>query len=165
MAEGRKTIWLSLWPTVFLSSKSALIATCNCLEPLASGEARVEVVPEFDVRLVLFPAEKDFLAADDGREIHQSALQILDENPPALEFGEHSLHVRQRANPVVDCLAADVTPLLRQAAQALVKTLQVPAQAVQPLQPPADLRQQRARLLAGVMFGVLPGHGLSEDDG
>src|SRR5690349_12281219 len=64
-------------------------------KPLTPGVTGVEVVPELDVVLVLFPAEKYFTTADDGREINQTAIEILDLNfafgefmKRALEFGE-----------------------------------------------------------------------------
>ena len=48
------------------------------LEAFAAGVAGVEVVPEFDVFLILFPAEKDFFAADDGGEIQEAAVDVFD---------------------------------------------------------------------------------------
>ena len=47
-------------------------------------------MPEFDLVLVGFPAEKNFLAAHDGRKINQPARQIFQKNPAALKFGEHA---------------------------------------------------------------------------
>src|ERR1039458_5328952 len=73
----------------------------RALQPFAPAEAGVEVMPEFDVFLVLFPAKKNLFAPHDGGKINQAALQILDENPAALKFGQNLLHVRERANPVV----------------------------------------------------------------
>src|SRR5208283_3077242 len=124
----------------------------QALQPLATAEAGVEVVPEFDIFLVLFPAEENLFAAQDGGKINQAALQILDENPAALKFGKNLLHVRERANPVVHRFAADVIPPLRQTAQAFVEAFQFPPQPVELLQPFANLRQKRARFVAGVMF-------------
>src|ERR1017187_7673834 len=61
------------------------------LQPFAPAEAGVEVVPEFDVFLVLFPAKKNLFAPHDGGKINQAALQILDENPAALKLDRKSV--------------------------------------------------------------------------
>ena len=87
-----------------------------------------------------------------------------DENLAALEFGERRLHVRQRADPIVDRLAADVVALPRQTAQALFTAAQILAQPVQLFQPLADLWEERVRLLAGVMFFKLMFHRQNDPD-
>jgi len=46
----------------------------------------------------LFPAQKYFPAADDGREVNQAAFDILDLDLPLLEFGQNLLHLRQLAS-------------------------------------------------------------------
>src|ERR1039457_4406646 len=61
----------------------------QALQPFAPAEAGIEVVPEFDVFLVLFPAKKNLFAPHDGGKINQTALQILDENPAALKFSQN----------------------------------------------------------------------------
>ena len=42
----------------------------QALQPFAPAEAGVEVVPEFDVFLVLFPAKKNLFAPHDGGKIN-----------------------------------------------------------------------------------------------
>ena len=36
----------------------------------------MQIVPELDVLLVLFPAKEDFLAVEDGRKINQAAVEV-----------------------------------------------------------------------------------------
>ena len=53
--------------------------------PLAPGVSGVEVVPEFDV-LVLLPAQEHLVPIDDRRKIEQPPIQILDLDFPGFEF-------------------------------------------------------------------------------
>src|SRR6267143_3822094 len=124
------------------------------LQSLAPAVAGVEVVPEFDVFLVLFPAQENFLAADDGWEIQQAAFQVLDHDLALLKLPQYLLSVGERANPVVDEFAAHVVAGIHQAAEALVKSLQFATQMIQLLQPLAHLRQKGFGLLARVMLFV-----------
>jgi hypothetical protein len=64
---------------------------------------------------------------------------------------------------VVDGVTADVVPLPRQPAQTLFTPMQIFAQPVQLFQPLADLRQQRVRLVAGVVLFKLVFH--QQNDG
>ncbi len=56
-------------------------------EPFASAVAGFQIVPEFHLVRVGFPAQENLLAADERRKIHQAARTILDENLPPLELG------------------------------------------------------------------------------
>jgi hypothetical protein len=55
-------------------------------EPFASAVAGFQIVPEFDVLLVLFPAQKNFPAVAQGGEIQQAAAEVLDLNLPPAEL-------------------------------------------------------------------------------
>src|SRR5690348_8184977 len=90
------------------------------LQPLSSGVARVEVMPELDVVLVLFPAEKNFPAADDGGKIHQSAVDVLDLNFALLKFIHQPPKIRDGPGPAVDQIAAGVASRFHERTQALV---------------------------------------------
>jgi hypothetical protein len=109
-------------------------------------------VPEFHVLLILFPAKEDLLAADNSREINQPAFQIFDEDLTTLKFGEYFLQIREGSDLFVYCLTAGVTALFHQRFQALFEAVQDMPKLSQALQPGADLRQQRPRFVARVMF-------------
>ena len=57
-------------------------------------------------------------------KIHQPAFQVLDENLAVLKFRQNLLHVRQRADLVIDRLAAGVVALLHQRAEAFFMAFQ-----------------------------------------
>src|SRR2546423_6124184 len=71
-------------------------------EPLPSGIARMQVVPELDVLLLLFPAKKNFLPAQDRREINQAAVEVLDLDSALLKFAQGFLDLRESFGPLVD---------------------------------------------------------------
>lgn len=121
-------------------------------EPFAPGESRFEIMPEFNVVLVRFPTKKDLTSTDDSGEINQPAIQVFDENLPALKFNQKLLHVRQGTNPVVDRLAANIRGLRGHLAQTLLVLFHVFAQLVKARQPLAYFRQQCPRFLPRVMF-------------
>src|SRR5688572_7925471 len=122
------------------------------LQPFATAVTGVEVVPEFHRILVLLPAEKNFLAADDGGKINQTTLKVLDLNLALLEFAQQLLHLSQGANPFIHEVATQIVSRMHQRRQSLVAAFQLMAQLIQTLEPLAQLRQQRLRFLAGVMF-------------
>src|SRR5260370_15622388 len=92
----------------------------SLLQPFSPGITCVQVMPELDVRLVQLPTQENFLAADDGREINQSAVQVLDLDLAPVKFQQGILDVRQGFHPLVDQVAAQVAPCLEHPAQALV---------------------------------------------
>ena len=71
----------------------------HLLQPLASGVAGVKVVPELNVFFVLFPAQEDFLAANDRREIDQPTIDILDLDFSRTELFDRALDIGQEADP------------------------------------------------------------------
>jgi hypothetical protein len=115
-------------------------------------------MPVFDVFLVLFPAEKYFLAADDGRKIHQPTRKVLELNPSLLKFSEHLLHPGKRANPIVYRLAPDIVSSFGQTAKALLIALDVLAMTIQIRQPQPKLWQKFPRLFTRVMTVETMGH-------
>src|SRR6266542_2885956 len=130
----------------------------NDSEALASGIAGIQIVPELDVRFVLFPAEKNLLVPEEGREINQAAFQVLDMNLPLLKFVQSFFDVRHRFHPVVDRVAAGISPAGKHAGQPPVVAVELFARFGKPLQPLADLRQERARLVARVVLLELISH-------
>src|SRR5690348_8470200 len=112
-------------PTRAIPAGSRPRTSRPALQAFPPAKPRVQVVPEFNIVLVLFPAQEHLAAADDGREINQPALEVFDENLAALEFGKDFLHIRQGADPVVYRVTADVVALSRQAAQAFVVAVEV----------------------------------------
>src|SRR5437867_4472385 len=127
------------------------------LQLLPGRVAGVQVVPILDVVLVLFPAEKHFAAAEDGGEIDEAALGILDLNLALVELEQQFLESHQAPEPLVDGVAAQVRAGGKLASNALVVTDDALEGAVEFGQPLADLRQQRARLLESVV--LLEPHG------
>src|SRR5438105_750142 len=55
-------------------------STSFWLELFSPAVSGVEVVPVLDIILALLPTKKNFLAADEGREIEQSTVEIFDLN-------------------------------------------------------------------------------------
>src|SRR5437870_13772306 len=101
----------------------------------------MQIVPELDVLLVLFPAEKNLLAAEDGGEIDQSAVEVFDLDLPLLKFPQGSFDVGQGSDPLIDRLAARVVAACEQAVQSLVVPAEPFAQPGKSFQPLPDLRQ------------------------
>ncbi len=64
------------------------------LEPLTPGVTGIQVVPEFDVLLVLLPTQEHLVPANDSREINQPAINVLDLDFPSLELQEYLLRGR-----------------------------------------------------------------------
>ena len=95
----------------------------NSRQRLAPAKSTFEVVPELDVWLVGFPAEKDFALIDNGWKIDEAARKVFDENLAPLEFSQNLLHVRERADPLIDRIATDIMPLIGHATQTLFKAL------------------------------------------
>src|SRR5439155_4885998 len=96
----------------------ALVSTGS--ESLAPGVAGVQIVPELDVLLVLFPAEKNLFVAKDGGKINQAAVEVFDLDLPLLKFTQGFLDVGQRMDPLIDHFAARVVAAGEQAGQPLV---------------------------------------------
>src|SRR5437867_4300721 len=89
-------------------------------QPLASGVAGTQIVPELDVFLVLFPAEKNLLAAEDGREINQASVKVLNLYLALLKFAQNPFDVSHGFDPLVDRFAARVAAAGKQAGQTLI---------------------------------------------
>src|SRR3954449_9742335 len=60
-------------------------------ERLATGEAGVRLVPEGDLVLALLPAEVDLAAVAQGREVHQSAVEVAQHDLHLLKLAERAL--------------------------------------------------------------------------
>jgi len=111
------------------------------LKRFAAGVAGVEVVPELDVFFVLFPAEKDFLAADEGREVEQAALKIFDLNFALVKFHENLAQLGHGANPSIDVFAAQVAAGLHQGGQTFFLFFEVLAKLGDSFEPKPHLWQ------------------------
>ena len=109
-------------------------------------------MPEFDVIFAGFPAKENFASFDDGREINEAAGKVFDLNPATLEIGEDLLHLGQRANPVIDGLAADVVALFGEAGEPFLVPLHFFAQAVELGELLAEPGQECPGFVAGVML-------------
>src|SRR4051794_11901524 len=69
---------------------------CGRSERLASAIARVGVVPEGDLVLALLPAEVDLAPVAQGREVHQSAVEVAQNDLHLLELAERALELEER---------------------------------------------------------------------
>src|SRR5215212_2639219 len=69
---------------------------CGSSERLASGKARVRVVPEGDLVLALLPAEVDLAALAQRREVDQSAVEVAQDDLHRLELAERALKLEER---------------------------------------------------------------------
>src|SRR5437762_11993177 len=145
---------------------------CQCLgptprpsatgsQPLAARVARCQIVPELDVVFVLFPAEEDLLAVEDGRKIKQAAVEFFHLNLAPLKFGQRRFDISRHADPQIDGLAAHIISARKQTSQALVAIAELPAQGGKLLEPMSDLRQEGPCLVARVMLLELISHGHS----
>ena len=110
-------------------------------KPFAAGVAGVEVVPEFDVVLVFFPAQKNLAPADDRREVQQPAINVLDHDFPALEFIHRSAKIRHGPRPFVDQVAAGIATGLHERAEPFIVFQQKIPRLFQLQQPFPNLRQ------------------------
>ncbi len=140
-----------------LLPKSGMGVAIAQSEAFAACVAGFEVVPELDVFLVFFPAEKDFPAVAQGGEIDQAAAQVLDLDFPALEMLESLLDFADGAQQLVDRFTAGVIAARRQGANAFVEGVEAFLGGFQIGQPLADFWQEGARLLESVMFGEMHG--------
>src|SRR5205814_4750136 len=95
----------------------ALVSTGS--ESLAPGVAGVQIVPELDVLLVLFPAEKNLFVAKDGGKINQAAVEVFDLDLPLLKFAQDLFDVGQCFGPLVDRFAPGIVAGGQQARQSL----------------------------------------------
>src|SRR2546422_10242106 len=108
-------------------------------------------MPEFDVFLILLPAKKDLFAVYDGGEVQQTAVQGFKLDFAPLKFQQHVLQVSHRTKPGVDLWSAQISARLDHPAQAFVALPQLFAKVQDAGEPQANVRQQRPRLLTGVV--------------
>jgi hypothetical protein len=60
------------------SGVAVLDGQSRALQLFPAGIPGIQVMPELNVLLVLLPAEKDFTTVDDGGEIYEAAVKVLD---------------------------------------------------------------------------------------
>ena len=143
----------------FFSARVNPVTLFEAGEAFAAGVAGVEVVPEFDVVFVLFPAEENFFAANKGGEVDKAAIDVFDLDFAGLEFEEEFFDVGHGLDPDVDDFAADVGAGSHECANAFFLFLEVLAVVSQGGEPSSDLRQESAGFFEGVMLVELVGHG------
>ena len=129
------------------------------LQPLSSGVTGVEVVPELDILLALLPAEEDLVAGEDGGEIDQAAIQVLDLDFTPIELEENLLDAGEGPDPLVDQITAEVAAWGGQGAEAFFGFVEFGAELDQFFEPLANLGQQRPSLFPRIMLLELHGHG------
>src|SRR5438477_8754944 len=112
----------------------------------------MQVVPELDVLLLLFPAKKNFLPAEDRREINQAAVEVLDLDSAPVKFAQGFCDLRGCFGPLVDRFPTQVQAAGKQTGQSLVVSREPQARLGNLLQPLPDLREQGPRFVAGVML-------------
>src|SRR5262249_9788215 len=127
-------------------------------QPFTSRVAGIEVVPEFDVVFVFFPAEKHFLAANDRGKVDQSAFDVLDENLAAFKFGQQFPRLGHRSDPAVDDWPSGIVALLEHRADTLFVLVQLLPQLGEAFEPLTHPRQQRARFFSRIVFAKLIFH-------
>ncbi len=88
-----------------LNAKAVKIGRCY-LQWLSARITRIYVVPEFDVVLIFFPAEKNFLAADERGKIHEAARQVLDDDFAVREALQQALDFAEQFDGLIDEVAA-----------------------------------------------------------
>src|ERR1700694_1267371 len=104
-------------------------------------------MPELDVFLVFFPAEKNFPTADDRRKIHQSTINVLDHDFSRPEFCEQVLKVQQSSHPAIDRFSTRIRAFFHYGTDAFLILLQLLAKVLELLEPLPEQRQQRPRFV------------------
>src|SRR5262245_41125908 len=94
-------------------------------EAFAAGVAGVEVVPEFDVIFILFPAEEHFFTANEGGEVDEAAIDVFNLDFAALKFEEEFFDVAHGPDPGVDDGTAKVGAGRHECANAFFLFLEV----------------------------------------
>src|ERR1017187_8669012 len=128
------------------------------LQPFPAGVSGIQLVPEFDVLLVLLPAQEHLFITDDCREIDQPASNVLDLDFTALEFRQYLFQAGKGSDPFIDEITAQVAARSHQTIQTPLEFLQIGVQLSDSLQPLPDLGQQGAGFLSGVVFLKLERH-------
>jgi hypothetical protein len=129
------------------------------LQPFAPGVTPVQIVPELDVLLVLFPAEEDLLPTPNRGKIDQAAVEVFDLDFPRLKLLDHLVESGQGAEPAVGRFAAQVIPLGQPRGGPGFGLLELLAQSQHFLEPFPNPRKERAGLLPAVMPPEPKGHG------
>src|SRR6266404_9913639 len=105
----------SLFPPTIIFQEAGWISTRSTTVGIIRGAAArglfrklfppgitgIQVVPEFNILVPLFPAKKHFLAPEDGREIDEPTFEILDLNLAAVELQQHLPKVGIGPNPII----------------------------------------------------------------
>ena len=99
-------------PVQFFGAKSGLEGVSpyrgNKLQPFASGISAFQIMPEFDVLFIFFPAQKNLATIAQGGEIQQAAAKVFDLDLSPAKFLQRLLTFRQGLNRLIDKLAAGV---------------------------------------------------------
>src|ERR1700722_18723229 len=132
-----------------------IMRIANWLEAFPAAVAGFQVVPEFDVLFVLFPAQKTLAALSQGVEIQRAAAEVFDLNLAPAEFLEDLLAAGQCFDQLIDRLAAHIVAILEQGGDTLLQGLEAILKSLQLRELLAHLGQEGARLVNGVMFGEL----------
>src|SRR6266566_493777 len=127
-------------------------------QPFPPGVTGVQLMPELDVFLILLPTQENLFPTDNGRKIHQPAVQVLELDFTPVEFQQHLFDFRQGSHPIVDYWPAQFTARRHHFTQTLILPFQFAAKLTKPGQPMPDLRQQCPRFLARVVFLELVRH-------
>ena len=130
------------------------------LQALAARVAGVDIVPELDIVLIEFPAEKHLAAITDVGKIDKAAFEILDLHAHVLETTKLNVELEHVHEQTGNFLAANIgARLLQLLAEFRVGLLDDIAAAVRILKNAAEFGKQRPRFLEREMFLKMPGHG------
>src|SRR5437764_14719709 len=83
--------------TCMRSGTRGTIAVCRSYLPkgLPARIARLEVMPEFDIVLVLFPAKENFASADNCGKINQTPVEVFHLNLSRVKLAQQPLELRE----------------------------------------------------------------------
>jgi len=109
-------------------------------------------VPKFDIVFALFPAKKNFFAADIGGKIDQAAIEIFELDFAILESHEDFFNAGERFDVAVDAVTAKVFAGGHGFGEVLFAIVEGAAEFIEFSQPLPDLRQELPGFFAGVMF-------------
>src|SRR4051794_12720432 len=124
------------------------------LERLTPGVARVEVVPEADVRLAVDPAQVDLAAVAQRGEVDQAAVEVAQDDPARVELRDAGLQREERLAHLPARRAAAVGRRRARQRRARLLVGQQIARLAQGGEPLDDPRQLAAGLVERVMARV-----------
>jgi len=130
----------------------------NDLQPFPPRVSSIQLVPELDIFLTLFPTQKNLLALHDAWEVQKASFQVLDLDFALVEFQQYLSQIRQEPQQFIDYGSAGIATRLHQFFDLFLGLLHFLPKVHKAFQPKPDMGQQCARILARVVLVELISH-------